>query len=61
MRAAFKAAGYCVMTMFVSCGVGAQDVSARPPADRPAIEAAPERTALYLLEFSDSPHIERSR
>ncbi|MFZ3283761.1 hypothetical protein [Pseudomonas sp.] len=30
MQAALKVAGYCLMIMFVSCGVGAQSFSASP-------------------------------
>ena len=30
MQAALKVAGYCLMIMFVSCGVGAQSFNASP-------------------------------
>ncbi|MGG7671655.1 hypothetical protein [Pseudomonas sp. WC2] len=60
MRAALKAAGYCLMTMFVSCGVGAQDFTHHSPSVRADLKAAPERQALPVFEFIHSQNHERS-
>jgi hypothetical protein len=60
MRAALKAAGYCLMTMFVSCGVGAQDFTHHLPSVRADLKAAPERQALPVFEFIHSQNHERS-
>ena len=60
MRATLKAAGYCLMTMFVSCGVGAQDFTHRSPSVRADLKAAPERQALPVFEFLQSQNHKRS-
>jgi hypothetical protein len=60
MRGTLKAAGYCLMTMFVSCGVGAQEFTHRSPSVRADLKAAPEHRALLVFEFIDSQNHKRS-
>lgn len=60
MRAALKAAGYALMTMFVSCGVGAQDFTHRSPSVRADLKATPERQVLPAFDFFDSQNHKRS-
>lgn len=62
MRGTLKIAGYSLMVMFVSCGVGAQDFSARSPIDRAAVSAAPEPLpTLNLFDTFYSQYMKRSR
>ena len=61
MQVTLKAAGYSLMTMFVSCGVGAQESIASPQTDRSAIYAATERPAAPLFEYLYSQNLKRSR
>lgn len=61
MRGTLKVAGYSLMAMFVSCGVGAQDFSARSPIDRAAVSAASEPPTLNLFDTFYSQYMKRSR
>lgn len=62
MRGTLKVAGYSLMAMFVSCGVGAQDFTTRSPIDRAAVSAASEPLpTLNLFDAFCSQYMKRSR